>query len=471
MKPVIALVGLPNVGKSTLFNRLTRTRDALVADMPGLTRDRNYGEGKIGPHPYIVVDTGGLGDMAKGIDGLMMDQAMVAIEEADVVLFLVDGRAGLSAGDKTIADRLRRTGKPLMLVVNKAEGRDVDLITSEFYELAYAHTVVISAAHGEGVSDMVSEVFDNMLHIETGEEEEEDGTPRSIKVAISGRPNVGKSTLVNRILKEDRVLAFDRPGTTRDSIRIPFRHGKQDYILIDTAGMRRRSRVSEMVEKFSSIKALQAISEADVAILVIDAHAGGISEQDTKILGYVLESGKALVIAINKWDGMDEYDQQRVKDELQRRLAFIDFAEIHFISALKGRGVNALFKAVARAYHSAQMALSTPQLTRILVEAVAAHSPPAVHQRRIKLRYAHQGGHRPPRIVIHGNQTESVPDSYVRYLEKTFRKALKLEGTPIKIEFRTSDNPYKGRKNVLSDRQQDKRKRYKRFLGRRDKKH
>jgi len=410
-----------------------------------------------------------LGDATKGIDGLMMDQAMVAIEEADAVLFLVDGRAGLSAGDKTIATRLRRTGKSLMLVINKAEGRDLDLLSSDFSELAYAQTVVISAAHGEGVSDMISEVFEHLLGIEEEPEEEEDG-PRSIKIAIAGRPNVGKSTLVNCILKEERVLAFDRPGTTRDSIRIPFQRGKQNYILIDTAGMRRRSRVSDAVEKFSSIKALQAISEADVAILVIDAHAGGISEQDTKILGYVLQSGKALVIAINKWDGMDEYDQQRVKDELQRRLAFIDFAEIHFISALHGKGVNALFKSVQRAYHSAQQALSTPQLTRILTEAVAQHPPPGVHGRRIKLRYAHQGGHRPPLIVIHGNQTDRVPDSYARYLENTFRKALKLEGTPVKIEFRTSDNPYKGRKNVLSDRQQDKRKRFKRFLGRRDKK-
>ncbi len=469
MKPVIALVGLPNVGKSTLFNRLTRTRDALVADQPGLTRDRNYGEGKVGDYPYIVVDTGGLGDATKGIDGLMMDQAMVAIDEADAVLFLVDGRAGLTAGDRTIADRLRRSGKPLMLVINKAEGRDIELISSEFHELGYAQMVVISAAHGEGVSDMMADVFEHMIEIEEEVEDEEDG-PRSIKVAIAGRPNVGKSTLVNRILKEDRVLAFDRPGTTRDSIRIPFTRGKQDYILIDTAGMRRRGRVSEVVEKFSSIKALQAISEADVAILVVDAHAGGISEQDTKILGYVLESGKALVIAINKWDGMNEYEQQRVKDELQRRLAFIDFAEIHFISALKGKGVDGLFKSVQRAYHSAQQALSTPQLTRILAEAVAQHAPPTVHMRRIKLRYAHQGGHRPPLIVIHGNQTESVPDSYVRYLEKTFRKALKLEGTPIKIEFRTSDNPFKGQKNVLTDRQQDKRKRFKRFLGRREKK-
>lgn len=470
MKPVIALVGLPNVGKSTLFNRLTRTRDALVADLPGLTRDRNYGEGRIGAHPYIVVDTGGLGDATKGIDGLMMDQAMVAIEEADAVLFLVDGRAGLSAGDKTIAARLRRSGKAMMLVINKAEGRDVELASSEFHELGFAHTVVISAAHGEGVSDMISEVFETLIKLESEDDEVEEEGPRSIKIAIAGRPNVGKSTLVNRILKEDRVLAFDRPGTTRDSIRIPFQRGRQDYILIDTAGMRRRSRVSEVVEKFSSIKALQSISDADVAILVIDAHSGGISEQDTKILGYALESGKAVVIAINKWDGMDEYDQQRVKDELERRLAFINFAEIHFISALHGKGVNGLFKSVQRAYHSAQQALSTPQLTRILAEAVATHAPPAVHNRRIKLRYAHQGGHRPPVIVIHGNQTDSVPTSYVRYLENTFRKALKLDGTPIKIEFRTSDNPYKGRKNVLSDRQQDKRKRFKRFLGRRDKK-
>jgi len=469
MKSVIALVGLPNVGKSTLFNRLTCTRDALVADQPGLTRDRNYGEGKIGEYPYIVVDTGGLGDATKGIDGLMMDQAMVAIDEADAVLFLVDGRAGLSAGDRTIADRLRRSGKPLMLVINKAEGRDVELISSEFHELGYAHMVVISAAHGEGVGDMMADVFEHLIEVDEDVAEEEDG-PRSIKVAIAGRPNVGKSTLVNRILKEDRVLAFDRPGTTRDSIRIPFTRGQQDYILIDTAGMRRRGRVSEVVEKFSSIKALQAISEADVAILVVDAHAGGISEQDTKILGYVLESGKALVIAVNKWDGMNEYEQQRVKDELQRRLAFIDFAEIHFISALKGKGVDGLFKSVQRAYHSAQQALSTPQLTRILAEAIAQHAPPTVHMRRIKLRYAHQGGHRPPLIVIHGNQTESVPDSYVRYLEKTFRKALKLEGTPIKIEFRTSDNPFKGQKNVLTDRQHDKRKRFKRFLGRREKK-
>lgn len=469
MKPVIALVGLPNVGKSTLFNRLTRTRDALVADQPGLTRDRNYGDGKVGEHSYIVVDTGGLGDATKGIDGLMMDQAMVAIEEADAVLFLVDGRAGLSAGDKTIANRLRRSGKPMMLVINKAEGLDVEMAATEFHELGFAHTVVISAAHGEGVNDMIDEVFAELIELEEEEEVDEDG-PRSIKIAIAGRPNVGKSTLVNRILKEDRVLAFDRPGTTRDSIRIPFLRGKQNYILIDTAGMRRRSRVNEAIEKFSSIKALQAISEADVAILVVDAHAGGISEQDTKILGYVLESGKALVIAINKWDGMDDYDKQRVKDELERRLAFIDYAEIHFISALHGNGVNALFKSVQRAYHSAQQALSTPQLTRILAEAVAQHAPPTVHGRRIKLRYAHQGGHRPPLIVIHGNQTTHLPDSYRRYLENTFRKALKLEGTPIKIEFRTSDNPYKGRRNVLSDRQQDKRKRFKRFLGRRDKK-
>src|SRR3990172_2618607 len=455
MKPVIALVGRPNVGKSTLFNRLTGSREALVADEPGLTRDRKYGVGKVGAKPYLVVDTGGLTGEQEGLEGLVAEQSLLAIREVDVVLFLVDGRDGLTPAYQTIATQLRRYGKTLFLVVNKTEGLNTAVISAEFYRLGLGAAYAIASAHGQGVQQLMEAV---LAVLPEPPEDDEDDAARGIKIAVVGRPNVGKSTLVNRMLGEERVLAFDQPGTTRDSIYIPFERKQRQYTLIDTAGVRRRGKVTEVIEKFSVIKTMQAVEDAHVAILVLDAQQG-IADQDTSLLGFVLETGRALVIAVNKWDGLPLNQRSRIKQELERKFPFLNFAKIHFISALRGTRVNDLFSSVDKAYASASKHLSTPQLTRILEDAIADHQPPLVHGRRIKLRYAHQGGHNPPLIIIHGNQTESVPGAYRRYLENTFRDALKLEGTPVRIEFKGGENPFKDRKNVLTPRQVEKRKR------------
>ncbi len=456
MIPVIALIGRPNVGKSTLFNYLTRTRDALVADFPGLTRDRKYGQGKVGGMAYLVVDTGGLSGEKEGIGKLMAEQARLAIKEADIILFLVDARSGVTASDHIITRELRQIDKKVILVVNKVDGVDVSLATSDFYELGLGEPFPIAAVRGRGVVKLIENALSGLLpgEEESNHEEEDD----SIRVAILGRPNVGKSTLVNGLTGEDRVLAFDMPGTTRDSIAIPFEKHGQSYTLIDTAGVRRRSRVHEVIEKFSVIKALQAIQESNVVIVVLDAQKE-ISDQDATLLGLVLDSGRALLIAVNKWDGLSDEQRERIRHELDYKLGFIDFAEIHFISALHGTGIGNLFDSVKKAYISATKNLPTPRLTEILESAIEDHQPPLVKGRRIKLRYAHQGGRNPPIIVIHGNQARSTPESYRRYLVNTYRKVLKLIGTPVRIEFREGKNPYEGKRNVLSDRQVKHKKR------------
>jgi len=460
MKPVIVLVGRPNVGKSSLFNRLTRSRDALVADQAGLTRDRNYGLGKIDDRTCIVVDTGGLTDEKENLDQLIMAQALQAVKEANVILFLVDGRSGLTAGDENILAQLRPFGKPVILVVNKCEGLNEAIAGAEFQSLGLSHSAVISAAHGDGIAALLNTIIELLPPLNEPEQTEPE---QGIRITFAGRPNAGKSTLVNRILGEQRVLASSEPGTTRDSIYIPFERGGRSYTLIDTAGLRRRSKVSDAFEKLSTIKTMQAIEETNVVILVLDARQG-ISDQDARILGYILDSGKALVIAVNKWDKLDADYKRRIKTELSRKLSFIDFARIHFISALHGTGIANLFRSVIGAYHSATQQFSTPQLTRLLETAVREHSPPMIKGRQIKLRYAHQGGQNPPKIIVHGNQTEAVPVVYRRYLENYFRKVLKLEGTPLHIEFKHGKNPFAGKKNILTKRQLEKRKRLKRFV-------
>ena len=443
MLPVIAIVGRPNVGKSTLFNSLTRTRNALVADLPGLTRDRQYGLGQRGPQPYMVVDTGGLTDDDEGLAGMVQQQARRAIEEADAILLLVDGRAGLTAADQEIASQLRRAGKPLHLVVNKGEHRDPDLLSADFHALGLEYLHVIAAVHNEGVETLMTAVLAALPAVGAADEKDESEGPQDvIKLAVIGRPNVGKSTLVNRLLGEERMLACDLPGTTRDSVAVPFERNGQRYQLIDTAGVRRRARISETLEKFSVIKALQAIEQAHVTVLVLDAQQG-ISDQDASLLGLILDRGRALTLAVNKWDHLDADTRARIKSELDRRLTFIDFAKIHFISALHGTGVGELLGSVREAYAAATRKLSTPELTRILEAALTAHQPPLVHGHSIKLRYAHQGGQNPPMIIIHGNRIDHVPESYRRYLAGFFRKRLDLWGTPIRIEFRGGENPYK----------------------------
>jgi GTP-binding protein len=460
MLPVIALVGRPNVGKSTLFNRLTRSRDALVADQPGLTRDRKYGTGKLGSQPYVVVDTGGISGDQEGIDVLMEQQVRQAIGEADHILFLLDAREGCAGGDELIAQELRRTGKPVTLAVNKSEGLDQTLAGSDFYRLGFGDPYLIAAAHGRGVKSLIESVLTQLPPTEEIEPEEP-----GIQIAVVGRPNVGKSTLVNRLLGEERVVAFDQPGTTRDSIFIPFERNDRRYTLIDTAGVRRRARIKEAIEKFSIIKTLQAIEQANVVLMVLDARQG-VGEQDATLAGHVLESGRALILLINKWDGLDQDQREWVKSEIERKLPFLGFARHHFISALHGSGVGKLFDMVESVYASAMRDLPTPDLTRLLEAITQEHQPPMVHGRRIKLRYAHQGGKNPPIIVIHGNQTREVPDSYKRYLVSRFRKALNLKGTPIRIEFRSGENPYEGKKNKLTKRQMQKRQRLKRFVQR-----
>lgn len=477
MLPVVALVGRPNVGKSTLFNRLTHTRDALVADFPGLTRDRQYGQASYEQRHFIVVDTGGITGDEEGIDAHMAQQSLQAIEEADVVFFLVDARAGLLPADQMIADHLRKTDKQIFLLVNKVDGIDGDSESAEFYSLGLGNVHQIAAAHGRGVAQLIQqslvpldEAFPDMLVDDTKKPDEELDAEEQlerlqnlpIKLAIVGKPNVGKSTLTNRILGEDRVVVFDMPGTTRDSVYIPLQRDEREYILIDTAGVRKRKKVSEAVEKFSIVKTLKAIEEANVVLLVIDAREG-ISDQDLSLLGFVLNSGRSLVMAVNKWDGLDTDVKDEIKRELDRRLGFVDFARLHFISALHGSGVGNLFESVNEAYRSATKRINTSMLTQIMELAQEDHQPPLVRGRRVKMKYAHAGGYNPPVIVVHGNQVNDLPNSYKRYLMNYFRKALDVMGTPIKIEFREGANPFEGKKNQLTLAQQRKRKRMMNF--------
>jgi GTP-binding protein len=441
MKPVIALVGRPNVGKSTLFNRLTRSRDALVADLPGLTRDRHYGEGRMGDRAYLVVDTGGFEPVAKdGILHEMARQTRQAVEEADIVVFICDGRNGLAPQDKHIADYLRKTGRPIFLVVNKAEGMKYSAVAADFYELGLGDPRAISAAHGDGVTEMINEALEK-AYADHPEESEEDAAKHGVKIAIVGRPNVGKSTLVNTLIGEDRVIAFDMPGTTRDSIYVDFERNGKKYTLIDTAGLRRRGKVFEAIEKFSVVKTLQSIADANVVILLLDAQQE-VSDQDAHIAGFVVEQGRALVVGVNKWDGMDDHARDRTKHHLQRKLKFLDFAKMHFISATEKFGIGALMRSVDDAYAAAMAKLPTPKLTRALIEAVEFQQPRRRGPVRPKLRYAHQGGQNPPIIVIHGNALDAVTDTYKRYLENRFRETFSLTGTPLRIEFRSSTNPY-----------------------------
>ena len=467
MLPVVALVGRPNVGKSTLFNRLTRTRDALVADFPGLTRDRKYGQAKFENLQFIVVDTGGISGNEQGIDMAMAEQSLLAIVEADVVLFLVDARAGMTAADQGIANHLRKQDKPVYVVANKVDGIDGDSESADFFALGLGGVNQIAAAHGRGVSQLlnlaltpIQERFPDMLVPETDESPEELDAEAQleklrnspIKLALVGKPNVGKSTLTNRILGEERVVVYDQPGTTRDSIFIPMERDGREYILIDTAGVRRRRNVSEAVEKFSIIKTLQAIEQANVVLLVVDAQEG-LSDQDLSLLGFVLNAGRSLVVAVNKWDGLDKDVKEEIKRELDRRLGFIDFARIHFISALHGTGVGHLFESVQEAYESATKRINTAMLTRIMDMAQEDHQPPLVRGRRVKMKYAHAGGYNPPLIVVHGNQVNDLPDAYKRYLINYFRKSLKIMGTPIKVEFREGLNPYETKQEFVNDSQ------------------
>jgi GTP-binding protein len=454
--PVIALVGRPNVGKSTLFNVLTRTRDALVADVPGLTRDRKYGYARVGERRCVMVDTGGLVETVAGVERLMAEQTMKAVQEADRVLFLVDARAGCSPSDLHVADVLRRAGKPVLVVVNKAESLDPDMATADFHQLGFGDPVAISATHVEGVWSLMERALEGFPAPELEPEPNEDAD--DIRVAVVGRPNVGKSTLINRLLGEERLVTFDQPGTTRDTVYVPFERDGQGYVLIDTAGVRRRARVSEAIEKFSIVKTLQAIEHAHVVVGVIDAHET-VAEQDASLLGMVVEQGRALVVAVNKWDGIPPDQRQAIRDGLDLRLDFLRFAPVHFISARHGTGVGELMVAVRAAYRAAMRELPTKELTSALEQAVAVHQPPLVRGRRIKLRYAHQGGRNPPIVVIHGNQTQHVPATYRRFLENHFREVFRLEGTPLRIEFRTDDNPFAGRRNPLTPRQVRKRQR------------
>ena len=494
--PVVALVGRPNVGKSTLFNRLTRTRDALVADFPGLTRDRKYGQANVAGYDFIVIDTGGIDGTEEGVEEKMAEQSLLAIEEADIVLFLVDARAGLTPADIGIANYLRqRQHKTTVVVANKTDGIDADSHCAEFYQLGLGDIAQIAAAQGRGVTALMEQVlaplaekmiqsaveieeesqdewdqdfdFDNeedtQLLDEALAEEQLEEDDKNIKIAIVGRPNVGKSTLTNRILGEERVVVYDLPGTTRDSIYIPMERDGQAYTIIDTAGVRKRGKVHLAVEKFSVIKTLQAIQDANVVLLTIDAREG-VSDQDLSLLGFILNVGRSLVIVVNKWDGLDQEVKDRVKSELDRRLDFIDFARVHFISALHGSGVGNLFESIQEAYACAMQKMTTSMLTRILQMATDEHQPPMVSGRRIKLKYAHPGGYNPPIIVIHGNQMERLPDSYKRYLSNYYRRSLKIIGSPIRILFQEGNNPFAGRRNKLTPNQLRKRKRLMKFI-------
>ncbi|AVI67095.1 ribosome biogenesis GTPase Der [Shewanella sp. NKUCC05_KAH] len=477
MIPVVALVGRPNVGKSTLFNRLTRTRDALVADFPGLTRDRKYGRAFLSGYEFIVVDTGGIDGTEEGIETKMAEQSLAAIEEADVVLFMTDARAGLTAADLSIAQHLRSRQKTTFVVANKVDGIDADSACAEFWSLGLGEVYQMAASQGRGVTNMIEYALtpyaEAMGIVRQGEDEvteereytEEEAEAEQkrlqdlpIKLAIIGKPNVGKSTLTNRILGEERVVVFDEPGTTRDSIYIPMEREGREYVIIDTAGVRRRSKVHQVIEKFSVIKTLKAVEDANVVLLIIDAREG-IAEQDLGLLGFALNAGRALVIAVNKWDGIDQGIKDRVKSELDRRLGFIDFARIHFISALHGTGVGHLFESIEEAYDSATRRVSTSMLTRIMQMSQDDHQPPLVNGRRVKLKYAHAGGYNPPIVVIHGNQVSRLPDSYKRYMMNYFRRSLKVVGTPIQLRFQEGDNPFENKTEKLTMSQERRRKR------------
>ena len=441
MKPVIALVGRPNVGKSTLFNRLTKSRDAIVADYAGLTRDRHYGQGRLGNREYIVIDTGGFEPTAEsGIFKEMAKQTRQAVAEADVVIFVVDARDGLSAQDHDIADYLRRLGKPTLLVANKAEGMRAGTQLAEFYELGLGEVIAVSAAHGEGVRSMLEAALD-ALGVPEPEEETEPDPDAPIRLAVAGRPNVGKSTLINTWLGEERLVAFDLPGTTRDAIKVEFERKGQKFELIDTAGLRRKGKVFEAIEKFSVVKTLQAIESANVVLLLLDAEQG-VTDQDAHIAGFILDAGRAVVLAVNKWDAVDAYQRELVQRSIETRLAFLKFAEIHFISAKKRQGLGPLWGSIIKAHQAAMRKMPTPQLTRLLLEAVQFQQPKRSGMYRPKLRYAHQGGMNPPVIVVHGNSLEGVTDAYKRYLEGRFRKAFELTGTPLRVEMKTARNPY-----------------------------
>ncbi len=444
MKPVIALVGRPNVGKSTLFNRLTKSRDAIVADFAGLTRDRHYGNGKQGKHEFIAIDTGGFEPTAEsGIYMEMAKQTRQAVAEADVVIFVVDARAGISAQDHDIANYLRKLGKPTVLAANKAEGMLEGVQLSEFYELGLGDVHGISAAHGQGIRELV-ELALEPLNLPDPDVEGETVDPGVIKLAVAGRPNVGKSTLINTWLGEERLVAFDLPGTTRDAISVPFERGGQRFELIDTAGLRRKGKVFEAIEKFSVVKTLQAIESANVVLLLLDA-TQGVTDQDAHIAGYILESGRAVVLAVNKWDAIDAYQREQVQRSIETRLAFLKFADLHPISAIKRQGLGPVWSSIAAAHRSAMVKMSTPVLTRLLLEAVQFQQPQRSGMFRPKLRYAHQGGMNPPIIVVHGNSLEHVTAAYKRFLESRFRKEFKLTGTPLRIEMKTSKNPYAGK--------------------------
>ncbi len=467
MLPVVAIVGRPNVGKSTLFNALTRTRDALVADLPGVTRDRQYGISRVGNSPCLLVDTGGFISNAEGIDYLTAQQVLQAIDEAELVLFVVSARDGLMAEDQEITAVLRRASKTVLMVANKIDGMEVETALADFARLGMGDLLAVSATHRQGLEAMMKDV-DSILPPPTESGEAEEDADR-LRLAVIGRPNVGKSTLVNRLLGEERVMAFDQPGTTRDTISVMLERDGQKYELIDTAGVRRRSRITEVVEKFSTIKALQVIDRAHVVVLMLDA-SEGLTDQDTTLLGHVLMQGRAMVIALNKWDGLDPDHRKQVKSELDRRLQYVTWAQRVTLSALHGSGIQELMRAVKTAWRSALTDFSTPELTRVLKQAFDAHQPPMKLGRTAKLRYAHAGGKLPPRIIIHGSRTDTIPDAYRRYLANKFISHFKLKGTPLLIQFRDSDNPYKDRKNKLTRRQQEKRRRLKKFIKRKSRK-
>ncbi|ANE74405.1 ribosome biogenesis GTPase Der [Dickeya solani] len=487
MIPVVALVGRPNVGKSTLFNRLTRTRDALVADFPGLTRDRKYGRAEVEGNEFIIIDTGGIDGNEDGVETRMAEQSLLAIEEADIVLFLVDARDGLMPADHAIAQHLRMREKDTFLVANKVDGIDIDTGIADFYSLGLGEVYPIAASHGRGVTSLLEKVLlpfaadpvqetrelteeeanaaywaeqlgEGGIDGEEGEDDARNLEGLPIKLAIVGRPNVGKSTLTNRILGEERVVVYDMPGTTRDSIYIPMERDGRDYVLIDTAGVRKRGKITDTVEKFSVIKTLQAIEDSNVVLLVIDAREG-ISDQDLSLLGFILNSGRSLVIVVNKWDGLSQEIKEQVKETLDLRLGFIDFARIHFISALHGSGVGNLFESVTEAYDCSTRRVGTAMLTRIMQMAADDHQPPLVRGRRVKLKYAHAGGYNPPIVVIHGNQVKDLPDSYKRYLMNYYRRSLEVMGTPIRIQFKEGENPFADKRNTLTPNQLRKRKR------------
>ncbi|HEV7803965.1 MAG TPA: ribosome biogenesis GTPase Der [Burkholderiales bacterium] len=438
MLPIVVIVGRPNVGKSTLFNRLTRSRDAIVHNEPGITRDRHYGEGRVGRKAYLIVDTGGFEPVAtEGIYHEMARQTRQAVDEADIVLFMVDARAGLTSQDRIIGEELRKSGRRISVVVNKAEGMQPETAAAEFHELALGEPLTIAAAHGENVTDLMDDVLADFP--DAAEPAEDDS--KQPRIAIVGRPNVGKSTLVNALIGEERVIVFDQPGTTRDSIYMDFEWDGRPYTLMDTAGMRKRGRMEEAAEKFSVVKTMQAIADANVVVLVLDAKQE-IAEQDAHIAGFILEAGRALVLAVNKWEAVDENERDALKRTLERKLSFLSFARLHFISALAGQGIGGVMKSVDAAYAAAMAKLPTPKLTRALISAVSQQQPPRAGYGRPKLRYAHQGGSNPPRIIVHGTQLEHIPDSYRRYLERFFREAFKLQGTPLKVELKTGRNPY-----------------------------